>query len=106
MRNIIYIVHQDGGYEAGIDICAFLDKAAAAEFVEELNAYNNQYTQCPTDANVSDKDWEKWERKNKKWQRNHPARIYYAECLVAYNDFVVHTLDLVGPDIEPPKDQP
>lgn len=90
----IYVITADAEYETRTPICAFSERADADVFIANIRKHDETYEPPPHDTGDEDADqaaYEKWERREKRRAKKHPA----GECWAYYRtDFSITEVEL------------
>lgn len=89
----IHVVMALNDHEPSYAIRAFMDAAAAHDFIESLLVHDRKRPHCPErieDTLKNDVAFERWHRAYTKWIKHHPAGREHALC----DDYGVATIGL------------
>lgn len=84
----IFLVMGGTDYEGSTPLRAFSESADAERFAQKCRDYDATYIDCP-EQDATDKQWDRWQRKERKWQAAHPASTHSR-----YDSYFVYEIDL------------
>lgn len=84
----IFLVMAATDYEGSTPVRAYTEAVDAERFAQECRDYDATYVGCP-EQGASDKEWDRWQRKERKWQAAHPA-----STRSRYDSYFVSEIDL------------
>lgn len=81
--DMVYVITADAEYETRTPILVFETKVGAVGFIMAVNEYAKTVKFSPVGDGTaeSDREYEKWERWKKRWDKKHPAGPHWASYL-------------------------